>query len=97
MTLAGIELPNDGAWDEATRERLRNGDGASFRGTLDVPVNILDSLESNVTQSGYWLPSGKNFYTFAFELWTTRRTTNGRHKGGENRQHIELIEISCSP
>jgi hypothetical protein len=71
--------------------------GASFRGTIDVPGNTLGTLEANVaptTAEGDWLPPGKTFCAFAFELWTTRRATNGRSKASARRQHIELIGIT---
>ena len=72
--------------------------GASFRGTLDVPGNTLGSLESEVTpDSGAWLPAGKDFCAFAFELWTTRRATDGRDPAYGKRQHIELIGINYTP
>ena len=74
--------------------------GASFRGTLDIPGNTLGSLEADVTPTpaeGGWLPPGKTFCAFAFELWTTRRVTNGRNKATGRRQHIELIGITHTP
>jgi len=74
--------------------------GASFRGTLNIPGNTLGTLETNVVPTpaeGGWLPPGKTFCAFAFELWTTRRATNGRSKATARREHIELIGITHSP
>jgi hypothetical protein len=68
--------------------------GASFRGTADVPTSALGWLVADVTPVADWLPTGKDFCAFAFELWTTRRATNGRHRAHAQRQHIELIGIS---
>ncbi len=68
--------------------------GASFRGTADVPTSSLGWLVSDVTPAGGWLPPGKDFCGFAFELWTTRRATDGRDRAHALRQHIELIGIS---
>jgi hypothetical protein len=71
--------------------------GASYRGTLDVPGNTLGSLIVDVTPTGTWLPSDKNFCAFAFELWTTRRATDGRYKASARRKYIELVGLSYSP
>lgn len=73
--------------------------GASFRGTLDVPGNTLGTLEADVTPAGGadWLPTGKTFCAFAFELTTVRRATNGRTLPHRRRQHLELIGIAHTP
>lgn len=71
--------------------------GASFRGTVDVPTSSLGWLESDVTPLDNWLPAGKAFCAFAFELLTRRRATNGRSMAAERRQHIELIGIGSAP
>jgi hypothetical protein len=68
--------------------------GASFRGTADVPASALGWLVADVTPVADWLPTGKDFCAFAFELWTTRRATDGRDRAHARRQHIELIGIS---
>jgi hypothetical protein len=46
---------------------------------------------------GAWLPAGKNFCAFAFELYATPRTTNGYSVGGQSRRDLELIGISYNP
>jgi hypothetical protein len=68
--------------------------GASFRGTPDVPTSALGWLVADITPVNDWLPPTKNFCAFAFELWTTRRATDGRDRAHAQRQHIELIGIS---
>jgi hypothetical protein len=44
--------------------------------------------------SGAWLPAGKNFCDFAFEIYATPRTTDGYGLGIQSRLDVELIGIS---
>ncbi len=47
--------------------------------------------------SGAWLPAGKNFCAFAFEIYATPRITDGFSVGGQSRRDLELIGISYNP
>lgn len=47
--------------------------------------------------AGAWLPAGKNFCAFAFEIHAAPRTTDGYGTGGSARRDVELIGISFNP
>jgi hypothetical protein len=70
--------------------------GNSFYGTFngvspDGNAYVVAELQP---VSGAWLPTGKNFCAFAFEIYATPRTTNGYGLAPQGRLDVELIGIS---
>ena len=47
--------------------------------------------------SGAWLPAGKPFCAFAFEIHATTRATNGYGLPGSHRLDLELVGIQLPP
>lgn len=73
--------------------------GNFFLGTLnavapDVSGYVLAELQPN---GGAWLPAGKDFCAFAFEVHATPRVTDGYSTGVSRRLDVELIGISYTP
>jgi hypothetical protein len=73
--------------------------GSFFLGTFngvspDGDAYVVAELQPT---SGTWLPAGKEFCAFSFEIDATPRTTDGYSLGGQSRLDLELIGISYSP
>lgn len=73
--------------------------GNFFHGTLngvapDVSGYVVAELQPN---GGAWLPAGKDFCAFAFEIHATPRVTDGYSTGVSRRLDVELIGISYTP
>ncbi len=73
--------------------------GSFFFGTFngvspDGDAYVVAELQPT---SGAWLPAGKNFCAFAFEIYATPRTTDGYDLGVQSRRDVELIGISYNP
>ncbi|MCP4420967.1 MAG: hypothetical protein GY805_30520, partial [Chloroflexi bacterium] len=69
--------------------------GAAFFGTFngvapDGDNYVVAELQPDL---GAWLPVGKPFCAFAFEVYATTRATNGYGKPGAKRLDIELVGI----
>jgi hypothetical protein len=80
------------AYNEATH-------GSFFSGTFDAPAPDGDAYVVAELQptAGAWLPAGKTFCAFAFEIHATPRTTDGYGLTGGSRRDLELIGISYEP
>jgi len=80
------------AYNEATH-------GNFFFGTFNaIAPDASGFVEAELQpSSGAWLPAGKNFCAFAFEIYGTRRSTDGYHVDGNRRLGVELIGISFTP
>ncbi len=70
--------------------------GDTFYGTYDAVGPDIDGYVVAELQAdaGAWLPAGKNFCSFAFEVYATRRSTDGYSLSGAQRMDIELVGIS---
>lgn len=73
--------------------------GNTFFGTFDavgpdIEGYVVAELQPN---SGVWLPTGKDFCAFAFEIHGTPRVTDGYNLGIERRLDVELVGISYTP
>ncbi len=73
--------------------------GNTFFGTANAVSPDLDNYVVAELQAvaGAWLPGGKNFCAFAFEIHASPRTTNGYGVFGGYRLDTELIGISYNP
>jgi len=73
--------------------------GNTFFGTANGVSPDLDHYVEAELQAvaGAWLPTGKNFCAFAFEIEAAPRTTNGYGVFGGYRLDTELIGISYNP
>lgn len=60
----------------------------------DASGYVLAELQPN---SGSWLPAGKDFCAFAFEIHATPRVTDGYSTGVSRRLDVELVGISHTP
>jgi hypothetical protein len=84
---SSIQQPLDVAYDEAIH-------GDSFFGTFNAVAPDGDNyVIANLTPYPAWLPAGKNFCAFAFEVSATRRVTDGYSLAPERRLDVELIGI----
>ncbi len=78
-------------------------DETTHGNTLFGTANGVDpDLDDYVTaelqaKAGAWLPAGKNFCAFAFEIHATPRVTNGYGLYGSRRLDVELVGISHTP
>jgi len=72
--------------------------GDTFYGTANAVAPDLDNYVTAELQpiSGAWLPAGKTFCAFAFEIHGAPRTTNGYGIHGSRRLDVELVGISHS-
>lgn len=73
--------------------------GNFFYGTLNAIAPDGDGyvLAELQPDSGAWLPAGKKFCAFAFEIHATPRVTDGYSLATEYRLDMELVGISYSP
>ncbi len=74
-------------------------DGDTLFGTAN---GVNPDLEDYVTAelqatAGAWLPTGKQFCAFAFEIHASPRVTNGYGLYGSRRLDVELVGISHTP
>jgi hypothetical protein len=84
---SSIKQPLDVAYDEAIH-------GDSFFGTFNAVAPDGDNyVIANLTPDTAWLPAGKNFCAFAFEVSATPRVTDGYSLAPERRLDVELIGI----
>ncbi len=73
--------------------------GNTFFGTLDAvgPDGAGYVVAELQPDSGSWLPPGKDFCAFAFEVFGTPRVTDGYSLGGSRRLDVELVGIQYTP
>lgn len=72
--------------------------GNSFYGTLNAVSPDGDGyVEAELHPVGVWLPTGKNFCAFAFEIYGKPRITDGHSLATGYRLDVELIGISYNP
>lgn len=73
--------------------------GDTFYGTADAVAPDLDDYVTAELKpdSGAWLPPGKTFCAFAFEIQARPRTTNGYGLPGARRLDVELVGIDHTP
>jgi hypothetical protein len=79
-------------YDEATHVNF-------FFGTLNAVGPDSEGYVSAELQpnSGAWLPPGKDFCAFSFEIHAKPRVTNGYGLAGSRRLDVELVGISYTP
>ncbi len=84
--------PLDVNYDEPTH-------GNAFFGTFNGVAPDGDNYVVAELQpdSAAWLPAGKPFCAFAFEVYASTRATNGYGLPGARRQGIELVGIQLLP
>jgi hypothetical protein len=73
--------------------------GNTFFGTANAVGPDLNNYVLAELQAvdGAWLPAGHNFCAFAFEIYGTPRTTDGKSLRSGYRLDVELIGISYTP
>lgn len=72
--------------------------GSFFYGTLNAVSPDGDGyVEAELYPVGAWLPFGKNFCAFAFEIYGKPRVTDGHNLATGYRLDVELIGISYNP
>lgn len=73
--------------------------GSAFFGTFNaVAPDGANYVEAELQpDAGAWLPTGKSFCAFAFEIHATTRATNGYGLPGSRRLDLELVGIQLPP
>ncbi len=73
--------------------------GNAFFGTFNAIAPDGDNfvVAELQTDGGAWLPAGKSFCAFAFEIHAATRATNGYGLAGSHRLDLELVGIQLPP